>query len=33
MTISHFSFPTTVHFGAGASTLAGVHLRDRGLRR
>ena len=33
MTISHFSFPTTVHFGAGASKLAGVHLRDRGLRR
>jgi alcohol dehydrogenase class IV len=33
MTISHFSFPTTVHFGAGASKMAGVHLRDRGLRR
>src|SRR5512132_604169 len=33
MTISHFSFPTTIHFGAGASKLAGVHLRERKLRR
>ncbi|MDH4114105.1 MAG: iron-containing alcohol dehydrogenase [Burkholderiaceae bacterium] len=33
MTISHFSFPTTVHFGPGASKMAGVHLRDRKLRR
>ncbi len=33
MTISHFSFPTTVHFGAGASKMTGVHLRDRKLRR
>jgi alcohol dehydrogenase class IV len=33
MTISHFSFPTTIHFGAGASKMAGVHLRDRRLRR
>jgi alcohol dehydrogenase class IV len=33
MTISHFSFPTTIHFGAGASKMAGVHLRERGLRR
>lgn len=33
MTISHFSFPTTIHFGPGASKMAGVHLRDRKLRR
>ena len=33
MTISHFSFPTTIHFGTGASKMAGVHLRERGLRR
>ncbi len=33
MAISHFSFPTTVHFGAGASKMAGVHLRERRLRR
>jgi alcohol dehydrogenase class IV len=33
MTIAHFSFPTTIHFGAGASKLAGVHLRERRLRR
>jgi hypothetical protein len=33
MPISHFSFPTTIHFGAGARKLVGVHLRDRGLRR
>ena len=33
MTIAHFSFPTTVHFGAGASKMAGVNLRERRLRR
>jgi alcohol dehydrogenase class IV len=33
MTISHFSFPTTIHFGPGASKMAGVHLRERRLRR
>lgn len=33
MTLAHFSFPTTIHFGAGARKLAGAHLRDQGLRR
>jgi alcohol dehydrogenase class IV len=33
MTLAHFSFPTTIHFGAGASKMAGVHLRDHRLRR
>jgi len=33
MTISRFSFPTTIHFGPGASRLAGAHLAERGLRR
>ena len=33
MTISHFSLPTTIHFGPGASKMAGVHLRERKLRR
>jgi alcohol dehydrogenase class IV len=33
MSIARFSFPTTIHFGAGARALAGTHLRDRGLRR
>ena len=33
MSIAHFSFPTTIHFGAGARKLAGSHLRDLGLRR
>ncbi|GIL06369.1 iron-containing alcohol dehydrogenase [Betaproteobacteria bacterium PRO7] len=33
MTIARFSFPTTIHFGAGARKLVGVHLRDRGLKR
>lgn len=33
MTLAHFSFPTTIHFGRGASKLAGVHLRDHRLRR
>jgi alcohol dehydrogenase class IV len=33
MTIARFSFPTTIHFGPGASRLAGAHLAERGLRR
>ena len=33
MSIAHFSFPTTIHFGAGSRKLASAHLRDRGLRR
>ncbi|MBS1163156.1 MAG: Alcohol dehydrogenase (Aldehyde reductase)-like protein, partial [Burkholderiaceae bacterium] len=33
MSISRFSFPTTIHFGPGARKLAGAHLRDHGLRR
>jgi alcohol dehydrogenase class IV len=33
MTITRFSFPTTIHFGPGARKLVGVHLRELGLRR
>jgi alcohol dehydrogenase class IV len=33
MTISRFSFPTTIHFGAGARRLVAEHLRVRGFRR
>ena len=33
MTITRFSFPTTIHFGPGASRLAGTHLKGRGLQR
>jgi hypothetical protein len=33
MTIHRFSFPTAIHFGAGASRLVGGHLREQGLRR
>jgi len=33
MSITRFSFPTTIHFGPGARRLAGPHLRDQGLRR
>jgi hypothetical protein len=33
MTITKFSFPTTIHFGAGARKLAGPHLREQGLKR
>jgi alcohol dehydrogenase class IV len=33
MTITRFSFPTTIHFGPGASRLVGAHLKERGLRR
>ncbi len=33
MTITRFSFPTTIHFGPGARRLAGPHLREQGLSR
>ena len=33
MTITRFSFPTTIHFGAGARRLAGPHLRAAGCKR
>ena len=33
MSITRFSFPTTIHFGPGARHLAGAHLRDQGLSR
>ena len=33
MTITRFSFPTTIHFGPGARTLTGPHLHERGLKR
>jgi alcohol dehydrogenase class IV len=33
MTIERFSFPTTIHFGAGSRALVGDHLRERGIRR
>ena len=33
MTITRFSFPTTIHFGAGARRLVGPHLREQGLKR
>ena len=33
MSITRFSFPTTIHFGAGARSLAGQHLHELGLRR
>jgi alcohol dehydrogenase class IV len=33
MSITRFSFPTTIHFGPGARSLAGPHLAERGLRR
>jgi alcohol dehydrogenase class IV len=33
MTFAKFSFPTAIHFGPGSRKLAGVHLRDHGLRR
>ncbi len=33
MSITRFSFPTTIHFGPGARALAGPHLQERGLRR
>ena len=33
MTISKFSFPTAIHFGAGARRLAAPHLVELGLKR
>ena len=33
MTITRFSFPTTIHFGPGARKLCGPHLTERGLKR
>ena len=33
MTISKFSFPTTIHFGVGARNLLADHLRSQGLKR
>ena len=33
MTITKFSFPTTIHFGAGARKLLGDHLNSMGLKR
>jgi len=33
MSITRFSFPTTIHFGAGARKLAGPHLAELGLKR
>jgi len=33
MTITRFSFPTTIHFGPGARRLVGPHLHEQGLRR
>jgi alcohol dehydrogenase class IV len=33
MSITKFSFPTPIHFGAGARHLVGAHLREKGVRR
>ncbi len=33
MTISRFSFPTTIHFGPGARKLVAAHLQNPGIRR
>jgi len=33
MTITRFSFPTPIHFGAGARKLVGPHLLEQGIRR
>ncbi len=33
MSITRFSFPTTIHFGAGARKLLGEHLASQGLKR
>ena len=33
MTITRFSFPTTIHFGAGARKLVAAHLLEQGIRR
>lgn len=32
MTISRFSFPTTIHFGPGARKLVGEHLKAQGIK-
>ena len=31
--IHRFAFPTTIHFGAGASALVGAHLNEQGRKR
>ena len=33
MTITNFSFPTPIKFGAGARKLVGNHLLELGLKR
>ena len=33
MTITRFSFPTTIHFGPGARRLVAAHLLEQGIRR
>ena len=33
MTLSRFSFPTTIHFGPGARRLVAAHLAEQGIRR
>lgn len=33
MTITHYSFPTAIHFGAGARKLVAAHLLEAGCRR
>ena len=33
MTITRFSFPTTIYFGPGARALTGPHLREHGCKR
>jgi alcohol dehydrogenase class IV len=33
MSITRFSFPTTIHFGPGARRLVGAHLAELGLQR
>ena len=33
MSITRFSFPTAIHFGAGARKLVAAHLLDQGIRR
>jgi len=33
MSITRFSFPTTIHFGPGARKLVGAHLAERGRKR
>jgi alcohol dehydrogenase class IV len=33
MAIERFSFPTTIHFGAGSRKLVGPHLAEQGIRR